>query len=165
MEPNQPEQPSVEPSTEPVEQPTTESPVSAEPVVEEDTEPTTEPVVATTAPVNSTPAVAPAGAVNPGKTMGIVSFVLSLVGIGLVGLILGIIAKSKSKKAGQKNGFALAGIIIGIVNIIVVALITTFAIMGVMAIAQKCNELGSGTHIENGITYTCGTSSNTTQSY
>lgn len=163
MEPNQPEQTPVEPT----EQPTIEPTESIEPIVEEDTEPTTEPVAApmsstepaaASAPVvplsNST---APVVVVNPGKTMGIVSFVLSLVGIGLVGLILGIIAKKKSKTAGQGNGFALAGIIIGIVNIVVVALIVTFAIIAAASLAQKCNQPGSGV--------TCSSSTSTTQPY
>ena len=50
----------------------------------------------------------------PGRTLGIVAFILSFF-IALVGLILGIVALVQSRKAGQKNGFALAAIIISAV--------------------------------------------------
>ncbi|MBP2414541.1 hypothetical protein JOF48_003340 [Arthrobacter stackebrandtii] len=59
-----------------------------------------------------------APAVDPGKTLGIISIILPFVGLGLVGLILGIIGKVKSKKAGFKNTPALVGIIISVVAII-----------------------------------------------
>ncbi len=47
--------------------------------------------------------------VDPGKTLGIVGFVLAFV-FALAGLIVSIIARSKSVKAGYKNGLATAGI-------------------------------------------------------
>jgi len=103
-------------------------------------------------------AVAPAP-VNPGKTMGVVALVLSLIGIHLVGIIVGFVGLSQSKKAGQKNGFALAGIIVGFVGIIVVIAITIGVIAGGAAIFgglnQFCNELGSGVWDVDGVTYTC----------
>ena len=63
-------------------------------------------------------------AVNPGKTMGIVGLVLGIVGfvaafVGpIAGLIVSIIGRSKSKAVGQKNGIAVAGIIVSIVALI-----------------------------------------------
>jgi predicted permease len=95
---------------------------------------------------------------NPGKGLGIASFVISLVGGGLIGLILGIIAKKKSKAAGQGNRFAVAGIIIGVINIIAVTLIMILVAYNGVAIAAKCNELGVGTHVVEGVTYNCETS-------
>lgn len=56
-----------------------------------------------------------APAVDPGKTMGIIALILPFVGFSLVGLVLGIIAKVKSKKAGFKNTPALIAIIVSIV--------------------------------------------------
>lgn len=95
-------------------------------------------------------------AVNPGKGLGIASLVFSLLGVGPVGLILGIIGKSKSKNASQPNGLALAGIIIGILDIVFfIGFIIIVAYNGV-TIAQKCSELGTGTHVVNNVTYTCG---------
>lgn len=55
--------------------------------------------------------------VNPGQTLGIVSLVTSLLGISLVGLITGIIGLNQSKKAGQSNGLAIAGIVIGAIGL------------------------------------------------
>lgn len=81
-------------------------------MAEEQTTPTAAPVAAA--------ATAAAVAVNPGKTLGIVSFVLSLLGGSLLAIILGAVALSQSKKAGQKNGFALAAIVISIVETILI---------------------------------------------
>lgn len=110
------------------------------------------------------PPVAPAtpmAAVNPGHGLGIASLIVSLVGAGLIGLILGIIGLNKSKKAGQKNGLAIAGIIIGAINIVVVTIIVIVAASAAVTLVQKCNELGGGTHVENGVTYTCPSTSTT----
>jgi len=91
--------------------------------------------------------------------MGVVALVLSLIGIHLVGIIVGFVGLSQSKKAGQKNGFALAGIIIGFIGIIVVIAITIGVLAGGAAIFgglnQVCNELGSGVWDVDGVTYTC----------
>ncbi|WP_394940913.1 hypothetical protein [Psychromicrobium sp. YIM B11713] len=55
-----------------------------------------------------------AGADFPGKTLGIVGLVCSIV-FGIVGLIISIIANNQSKTAGFKNTPAFIGIIIGII--------------------------------------------------
>ena len=78
-----------------------------------------------------------AAPVNPGKTMGIVGLVLGIVGfivafVGpIAGLIVSIIGLSKSRKVGQKNGLALAGIIVSavalIANIVVVVILVGLA--------------------------------------
>lgn len=64
-------------------------------------------------------------ATDPGKTMSIIAIVLPFVGLGLVGLILGIVAMVKSKKAGFKNTLALIAIIISALAVIgsIIALI------------------------------------------
>ncbi|MDN5275649.1 MAG: hypothetical protein JWN33_298 [Candidatus Saccharibacteria bacterium] len=92
---------------------------------------------------------------NPGQGFGIASLVTSLVGLGLVGLILGIIGINQSKKAGQKNGFALAGIIIGIANIIVATLFLILMAIGIFGFMSQCKDLGPGTHTVNGVEITC----------
>ncbi|WP_051298472.1 hypothetical protein [Arthrobacter castelli] len=98
----------------------------------------------------------PAGPV-PGKTMGIVGFVLSLLGpLTVVGLIVSIVAMVKSKRAHTKNGFALAGIIIGIIGTIGLIIgIIAFSI-AIGNIMEVCAELGPGVHQQDGVTYTCG---------
>lgn len=58
------------------------------------------------------PAAQPAAL--PGKTLGIVGLVLSIVCGGIVGAIVSFIAYRQSAAAGWKNNVALAGIIVGI---------------------------------------------------
>ncbi len=101
-------------------------------------------------------AVAP---VNPGKTMGVVSLVLSIIGIHLIGIIVGFVGLNQSKKAGQKNGFALAGIIIGFIGLAIFAVFvaTSGALLGSLfgGLGQVCAELGTGEWVVDGVTYTC----------
>lgn len=95
-------------------------------------------------------------ATNPGQGLGIASLVTSLLGIGAVGLILGIIAKNKSKAVGMKNGLATAGIIIGSIWIALFLLFLALFVPPMIQAVQKCSELGPGTHTEGAVTYTCG---------
>ncbi|WP_417562038.1 DUF4190 domain-containing protein [Microbacterium sp.] len=87
------------------------------------------------------PGYAQPPATIPGRTMGIVAFILSLVGLitsitSLVGLILGIVALVQSRKAGHKNGYALAAIIIG-------AILTILSIIAVIALIAFFVSFGS----------------------
>jgi hypothetical protein len=92
----------------------------------------------------------------PGKTMGIVGFVLSLLGpLTVAGLIVSIIGMVQSKRANAKNGFALAGIIIGAVGTVLLILFTIITIAGIAYMVEVCGDLGPGTHFEDGVTYTC----------
>ena len=113
------------------------------------------------------PAAAYAGAaaapVNPGKTMGIVALVLSILPFQLIGIILGFVALGQSKKAGQKNGFAIAAIIVGFILLALglIFVLAGGAIFGALfaplfgGLAQVCAELGSGVWEVDGVTYTC----------
>lgn len=78
--------------------------------------------------------------VDPGKTMAIVSIILPFVGFSIVGLILAIIAKRKSTKAGFKNGLALGSIIVNAVVIVVSIIITIFAIVAFMNVLDLTNQ-------------------------
>jgi hypothetical protein len=107
----------------------------------------------------TTPAPAPvpaAPAAAPGKTLGIVGLILSFFGpVSLIGLILSIVARSQSKKAGVSNTPATVGIVIGL--IVLVISIIVFIILGVTAAAlvAQCADLGPGVHDVNGVTVTC----------
>ncbi|WP_213815426.1 DUF4190 domain-containing protein [Glaciihabitans sp. dw_435] len=93
-----------------------------------------------------------------GQTMGIVGLVLSVI-FPLVGLVLSIIARNQSKRAGVENGPALAGIIVSSVLIVLIAiasvLLIIFAIYAVNHMSEFCDALGQGQWNENGFTYTC----------
>ncbi|WP_427017701.1 DUF4190 domain-containing protein [Pseudarthrobacter sp. P1] len=96
-----------------------------------------------------------APAQDPGKTMGIIALVLPFVGFGLVGLILGLVAMSKSKKAGFKNTPALIGVIVSILAIIATIIIGIFIGIGVNQVLEICRELGPGVQEYKGTTITC----------
>jgi hypothetical protein len=142
-------------------EPTTDAPAVAETPITTDTSSTNEPAVEATTPVEpvveaqpqrsyeapvvetpvaaSAPEYAPAAAPvqpvgeNPGHNLGIASLILSIVGIHIVGLILGIIALQQSKKAGFKNGLALAGVIVGAAGLVLVVLYILFFVVIIAA--------------------------------
>jgi hypothetical protein len=148
MEPQQ--QPPMENAPTPAQSPTPEQP-TGQPV---ETQPMAQPVAQ---PAMAQPMAAPAPTVqseDPGKGMGIASLILGFF-IPLAGLILGIIAKGKSKKAGHKNGLALAGIIVSIIAMFAQLAIGAIMVVGLLAISAKCKDLGPGTHYDNGTTFTC----------
>lgn len=90
---------------------------------------------------------APVQPTVPGRTMGVVAFILSFF-VQVVALILGIVALVQSRKAGAKNGFAVAAIIISSV-LIVVGVILTIVFVSVAAniandVLVNCGPDGPG---------------------
>lgn len=101
------------------------------------------------APVYATPPAA-----VPGKTLGIVALILAFF-FQLIALILGFVALSQSRKAGAKNTPAVVAIILSIVFGLIWIIGVTIAILGIVAVASQCADLGPGIHELNGVTYTC----------
>ena len=74
---------------------------------------------------------------DPGKEMGIISFVLSIASFFIpttfilpaVGAVLGYLARDKSQKAGFKNDLATAGMVISIVQAVLWALACILSII------------------------------------
>jgi hypothetical protein len=96
------------------------------------------------------------GSKPPSKAMAITGFVLSFFGLlAIVGLVLNIISYKRFGRAGQPRGLSLAGIIISIVVIIITIVGIIVAIAGFTALIQQCADLGPGTHVVDGVTYTC----------
>ena len=63
---------------------------------------------------------APCGGVLPGTTLGIVGLVLAIIPCTWwAGLVISIIAFTRSRKVGVRNNLALAGIIIGVLWLVV----------------------------------------------
>lgn len=99
---------------------------------------------------------------DPGKTLGIVALILAFV-FQLLGLILGIVARNKSKAAGYKNGIATAAIWLSVVFMVLGLILGIAFIVGGAAIfggvigqvAEVCQELGPGVWEIDGMTYTC----------
>ena len=105
----------------------------------------------------TTPVPAPAPApVSDGKTLGIVGLVLAFV-FSVAGLIVSIIARGQSKRAGVQNTPATVGIVISILGIIGYVIAIAFVILGIIALASACAGLEPGVYtLENGGTLTCG---------
>ncbi|HEX4400431.1 MAG TPA: DUF4190 domain-containing protein [Galbitalea sp.] len=98
----------------------------------------------------------PAPPERPGRTLGIIGFVLSFFGfIDIAGLIISIVAMAQSKRSGHKNGFALAGIIISAVGILFTAGVIALVVPALINAGQECARLGNGTHVIGNSTYTC----------
>ena len=101
-------------------------------------------------------------AVRPGRTLGIVALILSFFA-ALIGLILGIVALVQSRKAGEKNGFALAAIIISSIAIVlsIIATIIFFAVVlpqlagAAEEVIRQCQTLGGGVQEIGGVTIDC----------
>lgn len=95
----------------------------------------------------------------PGRMMGIISLVLSIIGLHLIGIVLGFIALSQSKRAGHSNGFALAGVIVGFVLMALTLVVVGLSVAGGFAfwgfLTEACSELGSGVWDVDGVTYSC----------
>ncbi len=104
--------------------------------------------------------VAPVHPGDPGRAIGIVGFVLAFFFVlNIAGLVLSIIARVKSCRAGFRNGLALAGIIISAVGTAGVIVILAFAIPLLVNAGQECARLGAGVHVIGNSVYTCTTTS------
>ena len=95
---------------------------------------------------------------NPARGLGIAAIVFAFV-FSLLGLILGLVARSQSKKAGFGNGPATAAIVISIVSILfwIGAGISLLVIAGDRYddLAAQCDQLGPGIHVIDGEEVPC----------
>jgi hypothetical protein len=92
----------------------------------------------------------------PGRTLGIVGFALSFIVLtNLVGLVLSILALVMGRRAGYRNGFAIAGIVIASVSLLLCVLALATVVPALVDAAQTCERLGDGVHEIGNATYTC----------
>jgi preprotein translocase subunit SecG len=83
---------------------------------------------------------APSTAAVPGKTLGIVAFVVAIF-FNVIGLIMGIVALVQSRKAGYKNGWAVAAIVVGAILTVVGIIIAILVFTALAAGAGFANEV------------------------
>jgi len=102
----------------------------------------------------SAPAYAQPAAVDPGRTLGIVGFILAFF-VSPAGILVSAIGLSKSRKSGNKNGIALAGLILSIVFFIIGIVVTAVLVGAAVALLNQCTGLGGGVQQINGVTITC----------
>ena len=99
------------------------------------------------------PPQGPAGVVpNPGKGLSIAGMILGIVGLALfclwylaipcaiVGLILSILGKKKSKAANAPTGMATAGIILSIIALALDLVFAIIAIIALTAVSQMAKD-------------------------
>lgn len=107
---------------------------------------------------SSNPSPSSPAAENPGRTLGIVGLVLAFF-FTIVGAIIGIVALNRSKKAGYKNGPALAAIIVGFVLFVILIIIVIVAAVSFAGIANElllqCEGLSGQQVTIGGQTVTC----------
>jgi hypothetical protein len=93
---------------------------------------------------------------DPFRVFGIVGFILSLFAIlNFAGLVVSIIALIRSKRAGFRNRFALAGVVIAGLGVLVSLIIVAIAAGALVDAAQTCARLGDGVHTIGNATYSC----------
>ena len=100
------------------------------------------------------PAYAQPAAPDPGRTLGIVGFILAFF-VSPAGIVVSAIGLVKSRKAGRKNGLALAGLILSIVFFIVTVLFLVSVAATVASLLAQCADLGGGVQTINGRAVTC----------
>lgn len=102
------------------------------------------------------PPAAPQTAVDPFRTFGVVGFVLSLFAIvNIAGLVVSIVALVRSRRAGFRNGFALAGTVISSIGVVITVIVGGIVVSTFVDAAQTCGRLGTGVHVVGSSTYTC----------
>jgi hypothetical protein len=100
----------------------------------------------------------------PGKTLGLVGMIISIASFFIVpfighiaGIIVSAIARSQSKKAGvEKNTPATVGIVLGVIGVVLSIIGIIIFVVVIAAVVGQCGDLGPGTHVIDGVTYTCG---------
>jgi hypothetical protein len=109
-------------------------------------------------PSNGGPPPAPAydqpAAPDPGRTLGIVGFILAFF-VSPAGIVVSAIGLVKSRQAGRKNGLALAGLILSIVFFVVTVLFLVSVAATVASLLAQCADLGGGVQTINGRAVTC----------
>lgn len=141
MDPNQNynNDPSQNRVPEPVVPPVQEQPTQA-PQVAVETEPPTVQDSLQQQP-QATPGTAAIPAENPGQTLGIISIVLDIVGFSVIGIVLGVISRKKSKAAGQSTTLGTIGMVLGIIfTVIGFLFLLTIALTAFAGIQQAAEE-------------------------
>jgi len=82
----------------------------------------------------------------PGKTLGIIGFIFAFVFLSGIGLVLSIMSLVKAKRAGRKNGLAIAGIVLNIFStIFVMGIITAITIVSYSGLTARANTVSAET--------------------
>jgi hypothetical protein len=79
--------------------------------------------------------------------------------IPIVGAVMGGIAVAQARAGGYRNPLGMAGLILGIIfTVLIIVLVVVAIVLGInlfSGVIDTCQQLGPGTHQQDGITYTC----------
>ena len=87
--------------------------------------------------------------------MSVIGFILAFA-VPLAGLVVSIVALVQARKTGQRKGFAIAGVAVSVLGILFIIGCLALILPSVLDLFGMCAELGLGTHVIDGATYTCG---------
>ena len=143
---------SPEPTALPDESTQNEAPSEPQPLtqpVDANPQNLSQPVVPVAQPTPVSQPVATTGE-NPGQTLGIISIVLSLVGLSVVGIILGVISRKKSKAVGASTTLGTIGMVLGIVVTVINVLLLIFVMLAAYgSIQDKAREAAANEAISS----------------
>ena len=98
----------------------------------------------------------PADAAQNSRVLAIVGFIFAFFAVlNIAGLVLCIIALVRSRRAGRRDGLALAGVIIAGIGVLITIIVVGVAAGALIDAAQTCARLGEGVHTIGTATYTC----------
>lgn len=141
------QQPDQQPATNPVPPEPVQQFAAEQPVTPAPTDPYQQPQPTYQQPVQQLPLK------DPGHGIGLASLITSLLGLAPIGIILGIIGISKSKKAGYKtNVMALIGLIWGIILLVIAVpfiALTVMGFKGAQAVAQDTASIADQKEIHS----------------
>lgn len=93
---------------------------------------------------------------DPFRSFGIVGFVLSFFAVlNVAAFVISIIALVRSHRAGYRNRFAFAGLVISSIGLLITVILIGMAVSALVGAAQTCAQLGTGVHVVGSATYTC----------
>lgn len=71
----------------------------------------------------------PAYMENPGQTLGIIGLVLNFLGVGIGGIVLGAMSRSKSKQVGMPTTIGTVSLVWGITLTVLVVVVFAFLVL------------------------------------
>lgn len=75
--------------------------------------------------------------------------------LNVAAFVISIIALVRSRRAGYRNRFALAGLVISSIGVLVTVIVIAMVVATLVDAAQTCAQLGTGVHVVGSSTYTC----------
>ncbi|TFD34207.1 hypothetical protein [Cryobacterium cryoconiti] len=92
-----------------------------------------------------------------GNGMAIAGLVLAFLPLlNVAGLVLSIIGRRAARRENRSAVIGTLGIVISCVSIVFNLIMVVIAIVLLSYTVAQCGDLGPGTHLVDGVTYTCG---------